>query len=101
MKDHKIETAARLGGLWARNHIKGLLLGMVVGFSLTAIYVLERKKKKSQNKNKFNQPNLNMERYVFDLATDQGIKHAVVESGGECFSVTLDGKYIGNMWREC
>jgi len=100
MKDHKIETAARLGASWAHGHIKGLLLGMVVGFSLTAIYILERKKKKNQNKKENNQLNLNMERYVFDIGTDKGIKQAVVESGGEFFAVTLDGKYLGNMWRE-
>jgi hypothetical protein len=43
---------------------------------------------------------LNMERYVFDIATDDGIKHAIVESSGDCYSVNLDGSFAGTMWQD-
>ena len=43
---------------------------------------------------------LNMERYVFDIATDDGIKHAIVESSGDCYSVNLDGSFVGTMWQD-
>jgi hypothetical protein len=44
--------------------------------------------------------NLDMERYVFDIATDDGIKEAIVESSGECFSVKLDDRFLGTMWQD-
>jgi hypothetical protein len=100
MKDLEIKNAADHAVSWAWNHRKGLLLGLVAGFAMAAVYRLERKKKKNEISTKPNQLNLTMERYVFDINTDQGTKQAVVESGGECFAVTLDGTYIGNMWRE-
>jgi len=43
---------------------------------------------------------LNMERYVFDIATYDGIKHAIVESSGDCYSVNLDGSFAGTMWQD-
>lgn len=44
--------------------------------------------------------NLNMERYVFDIPTDNGIKQAIVESSGECYSVKLDDAFLGTMWQD-
>jgi len=41
-----------------------------------------------------------MERYVFDIPTHDGEKQAIVESGGDCYLVTLDGRYLGSMWRD-
>ncbi|WP_316846907.1 hypothetical protein [Pedobacter psychrodurus] len=41
-----------------------------------------------------------MERYVFEIPTDKGAVQAVVESSGECYSVNLDGRYVGSMWRD-
>lgn len=43
--------------------------------------------------------NLNMERYVFDIPTDDGIKRAIVESSGGCYSVNLDDAFLGTMWQ--
>lgn len=44
--------------------------------------------------------NLDMERYIFDIATDDGIKEATVESSGECYSVKLDDRFLGTMWQD-
>lgn len=41
-----------------------------------------------------------MERYVFDMAGDEGIIEAVVEQAGDCYSVHLNEKYLGNMWKD-
>lgn len=41
-----------------------------------------------------------MERYVFSLPTDHGNLEAVVEQGGECYAVHLNGEYTGSMWQD-
>lgn len=41
-----------------------------------------------------------MEKYVFEIATDDGIKEAIVESSGECYSVALDNAFLGTMWQD-
>lgn len=41
-----------------------------------------------------------MERYVFNLHSDDGEIQAVVEQAGDCYSVTLNGKHAGTMWQE-
>jgi len=41
-----------------------------------------------------------MEKYVFDIATDDGIQQAIVESSGECYSVSVDGSFMGTMWQD-
>ncbi|MDQ0965376.1 hypothetical protein QFZ20_000779 [Flavobacterium sp. W4I14] len=86
-------------GKWAVKYRRGLLMGGILGFSVTAAYLLSSKKKQASPL----QPKkigINMERYVFDIQTDGGLKAAVVESGGDCYTVTLDGRYIGSMWRD-
>ncbi len=44
--------------------------------------------------------NLDMERYIFDIATDDGIRQAIVESSGECYSVKLGDSFLGTMWQD-
>jgi len=86
-------------GKWAVKYRRGLLMGGILGFSVTAAYLLSSKKKQVSPL----QPKkigIDMERYVFDIQTDGGLKAAVVESGGDCYTVTLDGRYIGSMWRD-
>jgi len=86
-------------GKWAVKYRRGLLMGGILGFSVTAAYLLSSKKKKVSPL----QPKkigIDMERYVFDIQTDGGLKAAVIESGGDCYAVTLDGRYIGSMWRD-
>jgi hypothetical protein len=86
---------------WARKNRNGLILGGIIGFSLMAAYLLDRgRKKKTARPPKSLEPALDMERYVFEIPTDHGNKEAIVESSGECYGVTLDGKYIGSMWRD-
>ncbi len=41
-----------------------------------------------------------MERYVFNIATDEHSVPAVIEQAGDCYSVQLDGKYAGTMWQD-
>jgi len=41
-----------------------------------------------------------MERYVFDIPTDSGTRHTVVESSGECYSVKIDDSFLGTMWQD-
>ncbi|WP_426329027.1 hypothetical protein [Pedobacter sp. R-06] len=86
-------------GKWAVKYRRGLLMGGILSFSVTAAYLLSSKKKQVSPL----QPKkigIDMERYVFDIQTDGGLKAAVVESGGDCYTVTLDGRYIGSMWRD-
>jgi hypothetical protein len=85
-------------GKWSGSHRKAILIGGILGFSLTAVYLLSRKKRPGQSTIP-EEPNLNMERYVFEVPTDKGAVQAVVESSGECYSVNLDGRYVGSMWR--
>ena len=75
------------------------ILGGITVFSI-ALFFLLRKKSQSPIEPNPNQNNLNMERYVFSLPTDNGESQAVVEAGGECYGVHLDGKYIGSMWQD-
>jgi hypothetical protein len=86
-------------GKWSGCHRKAFVIGGVLGFSLTAVYLLFRKKRPGQSTIP-EEPNLNMERYVFEIPTDKGAVQAVVESSGECYSVNLDGRYVGSMWRD-
>ncbi|MDQ0638714.1 Cdc6-like AAA superfamily ATPase [Pedobacter sp. W3I1] len=85
---------------WTYKHHKGILIGGILGFSLTAAYLLSRKKKNAGVPDGTKEPNLNMERYIFEIHTDDGDKQAIVESSGECYSVSLDGRYTGSMWRD-
>lgn len=86
---------------WAKAHRNELIIGGILGFSLTAAYLIfSGKNFKSIKPLKPLEPRLNMERYIFEIPTDGGIKQAVVEASGECYGVTLDGKYIGSMWRD-
>lgn len=84
---------------WTAKHHKGLLVGGILGFSLTVAYLLSLKKKRI-GPVRPKKIGLDMERYVFDIPSDDGDKQAIVESGGDCYAVTLDGKYIGSMWRD-
>jgi len=85
---------------WAIKHHKGLVLGGIIGFSLTSAYLLSQKKKKPRPWPKSAEPSLNMERYIFEILTDKGPVQAVVETAGECYGVTIDGRYTGSMWRD-
>ncbi|QNN42927.1 MPN domain-containing protein [Pedobacter roseus] len=44
--------------------------------------------------------NLDMERYIFDIATDDGIRQAIVESRGECNSINLGDSFLGTTWQD-
>ncbi|WP_316763162.1 hypothetical protein [Pedobacter aquatilis] len=80
---------------------KGLIIGAITAFALTAAYLFERRKNKNKTIPKvFNKDNLTMERYVFKLPTDDGDIEAVIEQGGECYAVHLNGAYVGNMWQD-
>lgn len=82
---------------------KGMIVGAITAFALTATYLLNKRKHKNKNKpvpKIFNKDNLTMERYVFKLPTDHGEIEAVIEQGGECYAVHLNGAYIGNMWQD-
>lgn len=80
---------------------KVLIIGAVTAFALTAAYLFERRKNKNKTIPKvFNKDNLTMERYVFKLPTDHGDIEAVIEQGGECYAVHLNGAYVGNMWQD-
>jgi len=88
-------------GKWVGKNSTELFTGLAIGVSILALYLIYRKgkigPKVSSDKPEVN---LNMERYVFDIATDDGPNEAVVESSGECYSVSLDGKFIGTMWQD-
>ncbi|RDC55983.1 hypothetical protein DU508_14100 [Pedobacter chinensis] len=100
MDNTKISDYCDMIEKWAIKHQKGLILGGIIGFSLTSAYLLSQKKKKLRLQPKSTEPNLNMERYVFEILTDKGITQAIVETSGECYGVTLGGRYIGSMWRD-
>jgi len=100
MEINKFTSGSKVLEKWAAKQNKAILVGGILGFSLTAAYLMFRKQK---NLSKFSEPlepSFNMERYVFDIHTDDGIKQAVVESSGECYAVTLDGRDVGTMWRD-
>jgi hypothetical protein len=81
----------------------GIILGAVIAFGLASAYLLQKRKQKNTRKpipKIFNQDNLTMERYVFNLPTDDGDIEAVIEQGGECYGVHLNGKYAGAMWQD-
>jgi len=100
MEINKLTSCTRAVGRWINKHNKGLLIGTILGFSLAAAYLAFRKRKSPAPSKKSIGPNLNMERYVFDIHTDDGIQQAVVESSGECYAVTLHGHDLGTMWRD-
>jgi len=99
MEINEIKSCFNKIGKWSGSHRRGLLIGGILGFSLTAAYLLSRKKRANASPIP-DEPNLTMERYVFEIPTDKGPVQAVVESGGECYSVNLDGRYVGSMWRD-
>jgi len=99
METKEISPCLSRLGKWAIKYRRGLLMGGIIGFSVTAAYLLSSKKKQASPL----QPKkigIDMERYVFDIPTDDGDKQVIVESGGDCYMVTLDGRYIGSMWRD-
>lgn len=80
---------------------KGIIIGTITAFVLTAAYLLNKRKNKIKPTPKiFNKDNLTMERYVFRLPTDHDDIEAVVEQGGECYAVHLNGDYTGSMWQD-
>ena len=83
---------------WASEHATSLVLGGIGGFMLIA-WLLTRKKQKVSPGNA-QEPNLNMERYIFDIPVAGSLETVVVEAGGECYSVSLDGKHLGTMYRD-
>jgi len=80
---------------------KSLIVGVISALALGAAYLLYRRQEKRQIK-QFRKPinagPLNMERYIFNLHNHK--IQAVVEQGGDCYAVHLNGKFTGNMWRE-
>jgi len=94
-----------IGTFHLKPKTKGIILGAITAFALSLVYLLQRKRQTPKHQNKpvpkiFNQEKLIMERYVFNLPDQQGDIEAVVENGGECYAVHLNGKYTGNMWQE-
>lgn len=86
---------------WAKSHRNQLIVGAILGFSITAVYLIFSKKQlKSKKPVKPLEAGLIMERYIFDIPTDSGMKEVILESSGDCYGVTLDGKYLGSMWRD-
>lgn len=84
---------------WVQENKSAILFGSIVGFALTAAYFIKSNKK---GRSRIEPPkfDITMERYIFDIPTDEGSKQAIVEAGGECYGITLDNKYIGSMWRD-
>jgi len=82
---------------------KALVLGTLAGFALAAFFYFRKRNDAQGPAGKPQQPgikDLNMERYVFEMAADVGSISAVVEQAGDCYSVQLDGKYAGTMWQD-
>jgi len=82
---------------------KAFIASALVGFGLALYFMISKRNKgKTQSRpaQKFGLQNLGMERYVFNLASDEGIIEAVVEQCGDCYSVILNGKHAGTMWRD-
>jgi len=42
---------------------------------------------------------LTMEKYVFNLHSDDGEIQTVVEQAGDCYIVALNGEHVGTMWQ--
>ncbi|WP_431293403.1 hypothetical protein [Pedobacter sp. P26] len=81
---------------------KALVLGAIAGLALTTFYFLLKRKDAQGPAGRpqdHDIKDLNMERYIFDIATDKGSVPAVVEQAGDCYSVELDGKQAGTMWQ--
>ena len=83
---------------WATEHSVPIVLGGIAAFILTA-WLLTRKKQKLSPEHA-QEPSLNMERYIFDIPVSGRLETVVVEAGGECYSVSLDGKHLGTMYRD-
>lgn len=102
---HKITLMKKVASIQPGKQVNGLKLGLIVSFAMTTAYLFYKKKRKVKtgeaecHESKL-QNSLNMERYVFSLPHESGIIEAVVEQGGECYAVHLDGKYKGNMWQD-
>ncbi|WP_316831782.1 hypothetical protein [Pedobacter aquatilis] len=80
-----------------------IIAASITAFALVSAYLLHKGKqyrKEKQILKSLNQENLNMERYVFTLPSDQGDIDVIVEQGGECYAVRLNGKYAGSMWQD-
>lgn len=90
-------------GTLNKKWLKGVVVLAAAGFAFASIYQISQRKKLSRDGDSHgdNKPfNLGMERYVFDIAKDEGTAQAVVERAGDCYSVQLDGKHLGTMWQE-
>lgn len=82
---------------------KAFIASALVGFGLALYFMISKRNKGKNSKKaspKFGLHNLGMERYVFNLASDEEIIEAVVEQCGDCYSVILNGKHAGTMWRD-
>lgn len=99
-KDKK--NSVRLIQKWVSDHPFAFVLGAATGLGLTlGILYLAKRRKFAFNKTASQMlPNLNMERYVFDIPGKDNNKQVIVEGSGECYSVKLNGKFLGTMWQD-
>lgn len=82
---------------------KALVLGTIAGFALATFYFLRKRNGAQGPAGNPQHPgikDLNMERYVFDIAAGERSVRTIVEQAGDCYSVQLDGKYTGTMWQD-
>jgi len=96
------EQTGRRAGKWIARHTTGLFIGAAFGVSLVAICLIYGKWRGKILKSSASEakPDLNMEKYIFDIATSDGIKQVTVESSGECYSVSLENSFLGTMWQD-
>ena len=89
---------------------KAVFLGAIGAFTLISIYFFKKRNQKCTGRSKSASPatddhsiiqdRLNAERYVFTLPDEAGDIQAIVEAGGECYAVHLNGEYAGSIWQE-
>lgn len=96
------EQSGQRAGKWIGRYTTELLIGAALGVSLAALCLMYGRERRNRLKSKTSEikPDLNMERYIFDIATSNGIKQAIVESSGECYSVSLENAFLGTMWQD-
>ncbi|WP_316851664.1 hypothetical protein [Pedobacter agri] len=80
-----------------------IIFAGAIAIAVASIYLVYRRKKDRRkdfvSTNPFYEDGRPMERYIFSLTNDNQPIQAMVEQGGDCYAVHLDGKYAGSLWQ--
>ncbi|UKT64776.1 hypothetical protein [Pedobacter mucosus] len=100
MNNSEIEDYSKQVIKFSKKNSSLLVLSAILGFSLTALLLIKKRKNRSTSALKSNEPDLSQERYIFNMITDEGKKKVLVASNGNVYDVELNDELVGQIWQD-